>query len=634
MRKLFFAGAGMAVLVSAGCATTVAGVPEHGHRASDDHPRRAGCSGAGQPAAREVDRALRRRAAVRPGEGRALQARARGRDGRERSPRSTRIAADPAPPTFENTIAALERAGRTLDARRDASTASGLGTMSDARVPGGRARDGAEARRVRATRSRRTRRSSRASRRSTTSPREGEAHARAAAPRVAPLHATSCARGAKLDAAAKKRLGRDQPAARHALHRRSARTCSPTRRATRSSSSSEADLAGLPDSLRAGAAAAAEARGQKGKWAITNTRSSMEPFLTYSTRRDLREKVWRNVRQPRRQRRRARQQRRSSPRSCSCAPSARSCSATRRTRTGASRTRMAKTPERAMALMEAVWKPAVARVREEVADMQALADAEGAKHHDRAVGLPLLRREGAQGEVRPRRERGEAVPAAREAARGDVLGRGRAVRLRVHARARTCPVYHPDVRVWEVTDKATGKHVGLWYFDPYARAGKRSGAWMNAYRSQERFDGEVTTIVSNNCQLREGQARRAGPHQLGRRASRCSTSSATRCTASSSNVTLPVARRAPTVARDYVEFPSQLLEHWLATPEVLEPLRAATTRRASRSRARWSRRSSAPRTFNQGFETVEYLSSALVDMKLHLAGDAGRSIPTPSSARR
>ena len=94
----------------------------------------------------------------------------------------------------------------------------------------------------------------------------------------------------------------------------------------------------------------------------------------------------------------------------------------------------------------------------------------------------------------------------------------------------TVPVYHPDVRVWEVTDP-DGKLVGLWYFDPYAREGKRSGAWMNAYRNQERFDGDVHDDRLQQLELREGQAGRAGADQLGRRDARCSTSSATRCTA-------------------------------------------------------------------------------------------------------
>jgi peptidyl-dipeptidase Dcp len=179
-------------------------------------------------------------------------------------------------------------------------------------------------------------------------------------------------------------------------------------------------------------------------------------------------------------------------------------------------------------------------------------------------------------------------------------------------------VAHPDIRVWEVTDKTTKKHIGLWYFDPYARAGKRSGAWMNAYRSQERINGEITTIVSNNANFAKGKP--GEPlliswddastmfHEFGHALHGLN-----------SNVTYPTLS-GTAVARDYVEFPSQLLEHWLSTPEVLQrfavhyqtgkPIPADLVERIKRSS-----------TFNQGFITVEYLASALVDMKLHLAGD-------------
>jgi peptidyl-dipeptidase Dcp len=178
------------------------------------------------------------------------------------------------------------------------------------------------------------------------------------------------------------------------------------------------------------------------------------------------------------------------------------------------------------------------------------------------------------------------------------------------------PVVRDDVRVWEVRD-TSGRHVGLWYFDPLARPGKRSGAWMNAYRSQERFDGQVTTIVSNNCNFVKGRPDEPVLiswkdaetlfHEFGHALHGLS-----------SNVSYP-SLSGTAVARDYVEFPSQLLEHWLSTPEVLNrfalhaetgqpipPELVAKIERASR--------------FNQGFATIEYLASALVDMKLHMAG--------------
>ncbi len=183
------------------------------------------------------------------------------------------------------------------------------------------------------------------------------------------------------------------------------------------------------------------------------------------------------------------------------------------------------------------------------------------------------------------------------------------------------PVYHPDVSVWEVT--RGGKHLGLWYFDPYARPGKRSGAWMNAYRNQERFAGEVTTIVSNNANFVKG--RPGEPlliswddaitlfHEFGHALHGLS-----------SNVNYP-SLAGTSVARDYVEFPSQLLEHWLLVPEVLnrfavhyqtgKPIPPELVAKIERAK-----------TFNQGFGTVEYLSAALVDMKLHLAARPDKAI--------
>jgi peptidyl-dipeptidase Dcp len=378
----------------------------------------------------------------------------------------------------------------------------------------------------------------------------------------------------------------------------------------------EADLAGLPDSVRAGAAAAAEARGQKGKWAIANTRSAMEPFLTYAARRDLREKVWRNY-----VNRGDNGDGRDNNKNITEILALR---AERAKLLGFAThahwrlaNAMAKTPERAMQLMEAVWKPAVARVREEVADMQAIAN----RSPDKAKIAPWDYRYYAEkvrkakydldeNEVKPYLQL-EKLREGMFWVAGELFGFE-------FVPAQGVTVYHPDVRVFEVKDRASGRHVGLWYFDPYARKGKRSGAWMNAYRNQERFRGEVTTIVSNNSNFVKPNP--GEPvliswtdaetlfHEFGHALHGLS-----------SNVTYP-SLSGTNVPRDYVEFPSQLLEHWLPTPEVLNrfalhhqtgkpipPALVAKIKRAS--------------TFNQGFGTVEYLASALVDMKLHLAGD-------------
>ena len=176
------------------------------------------------------------------------------------------------------------------------------------------------------------------------------------------------------------------------------------------------------------------------------------------------------------------------------------------------------------------------------------------------------------------------------------------------------PAYHPDVRVWEVRDSA-GAVVGLWYFDPFARKGKQSGAWMSGYRSQEDFDDAVPAIVSNNCNFTKPLAGEPALiswddattlfHEFGHALhGLCS------------RVKYPSVS-GTNVANDYVEFPSQVLEHWLSTPEVLDrfALHHATGRPIPRELAAKIEHAA---TFNAGFKTVEFLASALIDMKLHL----------------
>ncbi|HVF22249.1 MAG TPA: M3 family metallopeptidase [Pyrinomonadaceae bacterium] len=379
---------------------------------------------------------------------------------------------------------------------------------------------------------------------------------------------------------------------------------------------SEDELAGLPQSLRDAAAAAAEQKKQPGTWVIMNTRSSIDPFLTYSDRRDLREKAWRMF----------------INRGDNGGEHDNNAIITEILQLRAERAKllgyqthahwrlensMAKTPERAMELMEAVWKPAVARVHEEVADMQALADKEGAKIKiepwDYRYYMEKVRKakfDLDQNEIKPYLQ----LEKLRE---GIFWVAGELFNFNFSP-VTNVPVAHPDVRVWEVIDKTTKRHIGLWYFDPYARAGKRSGAWMNAYRSQERIDGEITTIVSNNSNFVKGKP--GEPvliswddattmfHEFGHALHGLN-----------SNVTYP-SLSGTAVPRDYVEFPSQLLEHWLPTPEVLQrfALHYQTGKPIPQPLVDKILRSA---TFNQGFATVEYLSAALVDMKLHLAGE-------------
>ena len=377
-----------------------------------------------------------------------------------------------------------------------------------------------------------------------------------------------------------------------------------------------ADLAGLPDSVVSAMAGAAKDRGQDGKWAVTNTRSSMDPFLTYADNRALREKVWRTY-YNRGDNGDARDN------NAIIAEILKLRAARARLLGYATHAhwrlepQMAATPEAAMDLMMQVWPKAVARVREEVADMQRIADAE----HPGVQIEPWDYRYYAEkvrkakydldfNQVKPYLQ----LERLRE---GMMWAAGQLYGLQF-APVEGLPVFHPDVRVWEVTD-ADGRHVGLWYLDPYAREGKRSGAWMNAYRSQENIAAPITPIVSNNSNFIKAEAgevvliswddARTLFHEFGHALHGLL-----------SDVRYP-SQAGTSVARDYVEFPSQLNEHWLTTPEVLkrfavhhetgEPMPAELLEKIERAS-----------TFNEGFATVEYLASALVDMRLHLAGDA------------
>jgi peptidyl-dipeptidase Dcp len=521
------------------------------------------------------------------------------------------IAGDPAPPTFENTIAALERAGRTFDR---VSTIYGIyaGTMS---TPEFQAVETEMAPKLAAFGDQITQNEKLFRRIAAVYEAREKGSLTPEQKRLVWLDYTNFVRrGAKLDTAAKKRVAEiNQRLA--ALYTKFSQDILADEGGYVTVLETEADLAGLPASVRAAASSAAEQRGHKGKWAVLNTRSSVEPFLTYSDRRDLREKVWRTF----------------TSRGDNGDAHDTKAVITEILKLRAERARllgfqthahwrlentMAKTPERAMELLEAVWKPAVARVHEEVADMQAVAVKEGAKitiepwdYRYYAEKVRKAKYDLEENEVKPYLQL-EKMREAMFWVAGELFGFRFTPLTGV-------PVYQPDMRVFEVTGR-DGRHVGLWYFDPYARPGKNSGAWMNAYRSQERFDGEVPTIVSNNTNFVKGKA--GDPiliswtdavtlfHEFGHALHGLS-----------SNVNYP-SLAGTAVARDYVEFPSQILERWLPTPEVLnrfalhyetgKPIPAELVQKIERAGR-----------FNQGFATVEYLASALVDLKLHLAGD-------------
>lgn len=375
------------------------------------------------------------------------------------------------------------------------------------------------------------------------------------------------------------------------------------------------DLAGLPSSEIDSAAQEATERGFVGQWLIANTRSSVEPFLTYSTQRHLRERVWRNFV--------LRGDNQGETDTKPLISEILSLRAQRAKLLGHTthahwqlEDSMAKTPENASALLHALWQPAVARVREEVSDMQSLADVNGITIE------PWDYRYYAE-QVRKARYDLDAS-ALKPYLQLDKLREGmffvahKLFGLKFVALEQTqVSVYHPDVSVWEVKDHAN-QHVGLWYFDPYARSGKQSGAWMSEYRSQHRAAGRVTPIVSNNANFTRGKA--GEPvlinwddavtlfHEFGHALHGLL-----------SNVTYPTLA-GTSVARDFVEFPSQLLEHWLLAPEVLQRF-ALHDQTSEPIPQTLIDKIVQARNFNQGFATLEYLASAMIDMRLHLAGD-------------
>ncbi|GAA3509517.1 hypothetical protein GCM10022393_22570 [Aquimarina addita] len=179
------------------------------------------------------------------------------------------------------------------------------------------------------------------------------------------------------------------------------------------------------------------------------------------------------------------------------------------------------------------------------------------------------------------------------------------------------PVFHEDVQVWEVTDKITGEHIGLWYLDPFARIGKRSGAWATTYRSHTTFDGKKTVLGSNNSNFIKpapGEAVLVSWddattffHEFGHALHFFS-----------SEVRYPTLNSG---VRDYTEFQSQLLERWLSTDKVIDNYLVHYKTGAPMPKELITKIKKAA-TFNQGFGTTEYLASALIDMKLHLVDPA------------
>lgn len=373
-------------------------------------------------------------------------------------------------------------------------------------------------------------------------------------------------------------------------------------------------LDGLSDGFIKSAAKIATDNGKDGMYAITNTRSSMDPFLTYSTKRELREQVWTNY-----------YSRGDNGDAYDNKALIAEILKLRRERVkllGYSnyaewrlQDRMAKTPENAMALMEAVWPAAIARVKEEVADMQAVADAAGKNIEIAPWDYRFYAEKVRQKKYDLDSDQVKQYLQLDKLTQALFYTAGRLFNYKfTPVEEGKVPVFHEDVKVWEVTDLDSGKHIGLWYLDPFARPGKRSGAWATTYRSHTTFDGPKTVLASNNSNFVKAAPGEAVLiswddaetffHEFGHALHFFS-----------SNVKYPTLNGG---VRDYTEFQSQLLERWLSTDEVInqflvhyktgEPIPETLVAKIKKAA-----------TFNQGFATTEYLASALMDMKLHLA---------------
>ncbi|WP_337968479.1 M3 family metallopeptidase [uncultured Flavobacterium sp.] len=374
----------------------------------------------------------------------------------------------------------------------------------------------------------------------------------------------------------------------------------------------EGDFDGLPLEIKNAAIAEAKSRKLDALGCIVNTRSSIEPFLTFSDRRDLREKAF-EIFVKRGDNGNENDTKhtlitilklRSQKAKLLGFPSFAHWSLSNK---------MAKDPAKTLELMESVWKPAVEKVHQDVAEMQKIVDAEGGNfkiepwdYRYYAEKVRKAKYSLDQNEIKQYLQL-ENLREGMFWVAGELFGLG-------FEQITNVPVYHEDVRVWEVSDKVLGKTIGLWYFDPYARTGKRSGAWMSSYRDQQKLENTLP-IVSNNCNFIKGDANESVLiswddattlfHEFGHALhGLCS------------NVTYP-SLSGTSVARDYVEFPSQIFEHWLATPEVLnkfalhyktnEPLPQSMVEKIEMAA-----------NFNEGFATVETISSSFVDMELHL----------------
>ncbi|GEC51730.1 peptidyl-dipeptidase Dcp [Bradyrhizobium japonicum] len=373
----------------------------------------------------------------------------------------------------------------------------------------------------------------------------------------------------------------------------------------------EGDRAGLSDTFVAAAKATAEERGMPRKAIVTLSRSSVEPFLQSSSRRDLREKVYKAF----------------TARGDNGNANDNNATIVEILRLREETAKilgfptyaayrledsMAKTPEAVRGLLERVWKPARARALADRDALQALIAEEGGNFTlaswDWRYYAEKLRQRRANFDdsaIKPYLVLDHMIEAAFDCAT-------RLFGVTFEER-KDVPVWHPDVRVWEVKGR-DGQHKALFYGDYFARPSKRSGAWMTSLRDQQKLDGDVAPLVINVCNFAKGadgapsllspDDARTLFHEFGHGLH-----------GMLSNVTYP-SLSGTSVFTDFVELPSQLYEHWQERPEVLQRF-ARHYQTGEALPDDLLKRFLAARKFNQGFATVEFVSSALVDLEFH-----------------
>ncbi|MFI4971596.1 MAG: M3 family metallopeptidase [Hyphomicrobiales bacterium] len=379
----------------------------------------------------------------------------------------------------------------------------------------------------------------------------------------------------------------------------------------------DGDLAGLPDFARAAARAAAEERGAAGKYTITLARSSCESFLQFSSRRDLREKIFQAWIK--------RGENGGATDNRALIAEMVGLRAERARLLGYKTyadyrldDQMAKTPQAARNLLDEVWGRARAKAAAERDALQKMIAEEGGNFalapHDWRYYTEKLRKaryDLDEAEIKPYFQLDKMIDAAFETAH------------RLFGLSFTpveVPLYHADARAYEVTD-AQGRHVGLFIGDYFARGSKHSGAWMTSLRDQEKLSGDVRPVILNVCNFSKPAAgekallsfddARTLFHEFGHALHGLL-----------SNVTYPLLA-GTSVSSDFVELPSQLYEHWLEVPEILQKY-ARHARTGEPMPKALLDRLLATRTFNQGFATVEYAACALVDLDIHALSDAAK----------